>query len=344
MVRETGKGWCTCVVSYLLQKDWVLPAKALLYELSDSYAAIQRSSKRHVDRAIISQLLTEACYREHSLGEAFRWSLLTQADGILAENGGAGGGHGRHWLFGAFGLSEAERGTFDSLAQECLSNAKRSGWEKPAGYAEEALRLAVQRDPKWQSIMQRHVLSEEFHVTPAFLAVLLDELNAATASVDRGKTLENTAFYLFSLMAGCIPQPNMVDVAGVSEHDIVVSNFAPSAGLSESLFGRDFLVECKNWQNPVGAPEVGYFLFRMSLTHCRFGVMLSSNGITSVDGIGEAYAEAMIRRAFHEHGSACVVVTMDDLRHLADGRTATFTGLLIDRLNEFRFGKPKRPA
>ena len=61
-VRETGNAWCMAAVSHLLAHKWLLPAKSLLYDLWDRYAKLQRSKKKWVHRALISQLLTEAAY------------------------------------------------------------------------------------------------------------------------------------------------------------------------------------------------------------------------------------------------------------------------------------------
>ena len=186
-------------------------------------------------------------------------------------------------------------------------------------------------------MLQRHALRDEFHLTPTFLSALIETMERAKSADKKGRALEDIAFYLFSLIPGCFPRRNVLDLARASEYDLVVNNLAPTSGLEDSLFGRAFLVECKNWIKPVGVQEVGYFLFRMGLTHCRFGVILSRHGITRAND-GERYATALVRRAFHEHGTACVVLDLRDLKELANGKMVSLTGLMIDRLQRFRFG------
>jgi hypothetical protein len=243
-------------------------------------------------------------------------------------------------LYAKFGLSDAERKALDALAKECRNEAEANGWDSPSGFAEEVLRRFAQSDKNGRDVFQRLSGTEEFHLTRPSLRVLLDHMDNAPDDQSKGKRLEDVAFYLFSLLPGCVPRRNLLDLAGASEYDLVVSNMSPTSSLRGDVFGRDFLIECKNWNRAVGAEHVGYFLFRMGLTHCRFGVILSRQGITAVS-FGDAYAEALVRRAFHEHGSACVVVSMTDLEDLASGQISGVTNLLIERLNDFRFGKDR---
>lgn len=273
------------------------------------------------------------------IGEALRWSLLTQADDILGEHSQEGG-YGRHWLYGIFGLSNKEKESFDDIGKECLKETKKKDWDCPSGFAEEVLRRFAQKDHYGPAVLQRLASLDEAHLTRPYLRVLLDCMNQATDNISKGRRLEDIASYLFSLVPGCIPRRNVLDKAIASEYDLVVSNIAPTSSLTEALFGRDFLIECKNWQKSIGAQEVGYFLFRMGLTQCRFGVILSKNGITKSE-TGEMYAEALIRRAYHQHSSVCVVITKKDLEELVDGQIHGITDLLIHRLNEWRFGEQK---
>jgi hypothetical protein len=338
-VRNTGRQWCLAAWSFLSEQGWLLPARNLLRELWDSHAEAQRSSKQRVYRALLSQLLTQTTHQLGNGAEALRWSLLTQADDILGGHR-HGGGYGKHWLYAIFGLSDVERKALDAVAAKCRKEAEANGWDSPSGFAEEVLRRFVQNDENGRAVFQRLSGTEEFHLTRSYLRVLLDHMDDAPDNQSKGKRLEDVAFYFFSLLPGCVPRRNLRDRAGASEYDLVVSNMSPTSSLIGDVFGRDFLIECKNWNKTVGAEHVGYFLFRMSLTHCRFGVILSRQGITAKSN-GKGHAEALIDRAFHEHGSACVVVSMSDLEDLARGQIAGVTSLLIERLSELRFGKQK---
>lgn len=336
-VREKGREWCIRVTSFLSGKKWFLPAQNLLRELWESYGERQRSSKQRVYRALLSQLLTEIAHEVGNDGEAFRWSLLTQADDILGEYGERGG-HSKDWLHAIFGLSAAEERALATVAKKCLREAKTDGWDSPSGFAEEVLRRFAQKRRNGGDVLQRLSGTEEFHLTRPYLRVLLDHMNNTSDSQSKGNRLEDVAFYLFSLLPGCVPRRNLRDLVGASEHDLVVSNMSAASSLIGDVFGRDFLIECKNWCKPVGVEQVGYFLFRMGLTHCRFGVIIAAQNISGKP-TGDTHARAIVRRAFHEHGSACVVVSMNDLEDLARGRTSGVTSLLIERLSNFRFGR-----
>ncbi|MCI0562084.1 MAG: hypothetical protein MN733_26655, partial [Nitrososphaera sp.] len=107
------------------------------------------------------------------------------------------------------------------------------------------------------------------------------------------------------------------------------------------LLGRHFLVECKNWDESVGVRDVGYFLYRMRLTHCSFGVIFAKDNISGKKGKGEIAARSLIRRAFHEDGNTCVVLDRNDLEGLAK-RETTFWSMLLSKIELFRFGKAKK--
>ena len=343
--REFGRHWCRAAWSFLSGQEWLLPARNLLRELWELHTERQRSAKRRVYRADLAQLLTQTAYAIGNGAEAFRWSLLTQADDILGKERHRGR-YGKHWLYAKFGLSDAERKALDTLADECRNEAETNGWDSPPGFAEEVLRRFAQSDKYGRDVFQRLSGTEEFHLTRPYLGVLLDYMKHAPDKSSKGKRLEDVAFYLFSLLPGCVPRRNLHDLAGASEYDLVVSNMSPTSSLIGDVFGRDFLIECKNWNRPVGAEQVGYFLFRMSLTHCRFGIIIASRNITGMSEAtgtsgklsGDAYAQALVRRAFHEHGSACVVISMRNIEGLARGEISGVTSLLMERLGDFRFG------
>lgn len=57
----------------------------------------------------------------------------------------------------------------------------------------------------------------------------------------------------------------------------------------------------------------------------------------------EQAARSLIRRAFHEDGSVCVVIDRNDLQGIADG-AISFYWLLHSRYEEFRFGVVREGA
>lgn len=87
------------------------------------------------------------------------------------------------------------------------------------------------------------------------------------------------------------------------------------------------------------------------MTHCSFGILLSTNGISGQksDDNDEKHAKALIRRAFHEHDTLCLPISLDDVRKLFPKSTGlgetspgpefpNVTSLLFDAANRFQFG------
>jgi hypothetical protein len=160
-------------------------------------------------------------------------------------------------------------------------------------------------------------------------------------NVDRGNAIENVASYLYSLLPGCVPRRNLLDSKLTYEIDLVVRNVSPREHLTTHIFGRHFLVECKNWAKTVGSQEVGYFLFRMNLTRTHFGVVFSQQGI-SKGASGDMAASSLVQRAFHQNGAVCISVDNTDVEKIKSGKTRSFEQLLLDKIEELRFGKPKK--
>jgi hypothetical protein len=339
MVRQVGEEWCASAFRFFVEKNWILPAENLFVDLWDDLGERQTKSRKHVHRASIAQLLTEVTYRAGRTAKAFRWSLLTQADDVLGKSEGRGV-YSKHWLAGVFGVKATEKRTLDDIAGECLRIAQKDGWHSPAGFAEEVLRQLCSTHPIGDALLARYSGPDEFPISRSYLHVLLTAAHKAKNTADKGTTLEDLASYLFMLPGGCVPRRNVTDGAGASEYDLVVFNWTSGCNVLPSTLGRQFLVESKNWGKRVNASAVGYFLHRMHLTHCTFGVILSKHGVTRRPG-SDAFAEALITRSFHEDGASCVVIAQEDIEGLVSGKLTSITHLLVDRLNTLQFGKNK---
>lgn len=325
----------------LLENNGLFPAsETLLLEWWNDLGLRQLEEKGRVYRAIIAFTLTNLYLRWGDTGTAFRWALHTQADDILGRHV-AGGGEGMHQLRTTFGMSESDFGKLNHIAEECLKEVEQkwgNDWLQPAGFPEEVIRRFAQREVTGAQVLAQAASFRGFPLSRAYFQVLLNLVHSAEAAKEKGDALENLAFYLLALLPGCVPRCNLLDEDQASEADIVVRNLNQVANLTAEILGRHFLVECKNWEKPVGSPDVGYFLYRMRLTHAKFGIIFSKGGISG--GEDEKFARALIRRAFHEDGSVCVVVDNEDLINLAQGKN-TFWWMLLEGVEVLRFGKPK---
>ncbi len=96
---------------------------------------------------------------------------------------------------------------------------------------------------------------------------------------EKGRALEEFSRTLFSTIPGIeVHASNSVDVFSCQELDVVLANM----GDSDGLFGFDLtlLVECKNWQAPVGSMEVAWFDTKLRMRGLRTGLLIALNGIT----------------------------------------------------------------
>ncbi len=338
----------------------------------------------HVSRAWIADLArtlendwgTSLDNQTHN-AEVYRWTILEQADVFLDEidssknptglpsmpatvgtNNQAG--NARHW-FKALGVSDTEIRLVKDLANECRESAGEKGWHGAEAFAE-AILCKLCETAEGEALLMRFLKPEnspfgEFAMSLVYLRRLLQiangppteagnaKKNAGNQAQNQGKDLEVLATYLFLHFGGCIPRSGITDIDQVSQHDIVVSNYASGEGAFTSRFGQHFLVECKNTKEKVNSATVGYFLERLHLTHCRFGVLLSAEGITGDGHDDEKNARQMIRRAFHEHGVLCIVISFKDLAGLVpdeigkEPRFPSVSSMLLRLANEFQFGK-----
>lgn len=276
-------------------------------------------------------------------GLAFRWALLTAIHDIQSGMSDSPALQMAQATFG-FGAPAARKLGF--LAHEC-AQAIGEDWSQPCGFPEEVvqrlMRASEGRDAYTEQVAL-HATRHEFPISPGYLRALMARLSEAQAQgaqitpKEKGDRLEAIARYLTSLLPGCVPRANLLSADKAFESDIVVANVYTQPTIISDLFGRYILVECKNYAQPVDVARVGYFLHRMRMVHAPFGIIFASRSVTgSKLTEDEQAARSLIRRAFHEDGSICVVVDQDDLERLAEGQIS-FYWLLHSRYEEFRFG------
>lgn len=328
------------VANVLQAKGFFAASEALLLEWWNDLGLRQRKEKKRVYRAIIAFKFTELYLRQGDQGAALRWALHTQADDMLGGHA-EGGGAGKEQLRTIFGMRESELERLNRIAEECREGVRQKwgeDWSQSAGFPEEVVRQFALRGGMSTRLLAETASFREFPLSPAYFQALLERVNSAGNSQEKGAALEDLACYLFLLLPGCVPRGNLLDEDLAFESDIVIRNLNKVGNLTAELLGRHFLVECKNWAKRVGVRDVGYFLYRMRLTHARVGTLFSKSGISGGDE--EKAARALIRRAFHEDGSVCLVVDDNDLTNLAQGK-GTFWWMLLEKIEKLRFGRPR---
>jgi len=328
-----------------LSRGYPSAAEALLIDGWNKFGHKQLRTKGRVYRAGLAMYLTIMYGKLGDKGAALRWALHTQADDMLGEHA-QGGGAGKQWLLTILGMSNRALAEFNSIAAENVELVKekfKGDWSDVHGFAEDVVMRFALEKPEFAHLLALESSVHEFPVSQAYFSSLLRRVNAAhPITTSKGDSLEDLASYLFLLIPGWIPRRNLLDEYHSFETDVVVRNLSRASNLTAELLGRHFLVECKNWEKRVGVRDVGYFLYRMRLTHAKFGVLFAKTGITG-DEANERAAHSLIRKAFHEDGSICVVLDEDVLASLTDGQSS-FWPILLDRIERVRFGKPRQPV
>lgn len=336
----TIQGPYFAVADLLSSNGFPWAAEQLLVAWWDDIGKRQLTEQRHIYRANSAYKLTQIYLRSGDRGAALRWALLTHADDLLQSNG-VGEGAGKQWLRTTLGMTESELRVFADLAAENLGKSAADAAKALPNlwFAEDVVLQLALKDIAYEHLFSQPSMVGEFPVSTAYLSALLSRVDAPHAtSKAKGDALEDLASYLFLLIPAWVPRRNVLDVNQGFETDIIVSNLNPQSNLTADLLGRHFLVECKNWGVPVGVSDVGYFLHRMRMTHCNFGVIFAKDNISG--GEKETAARSLIRRAFHEDGNTCIVLDRGDLESLAKGEIK-FWSMLLREIERFRFGKPK---
>ncbi len=328
----------------LLATPFPFIAETLLLETWSNWGKIQFTKKQRVYRASIAAHLTRHYVYLGDRGSATRWALLTQADDMLGKHP-SGGGAGRHWLLTNLGMTADVLNEFNGIAVrniEAIEANRQNDWSVPFGFAEDVVTRFALEKPEFAHFLTLGSSLQSYPLSSGYFDSLREKVNAEYSQGQahyKGKALEDLASYLFLLIPGWVPRRNLLEETQAFETDILVRNLNPSANLTAELLGRYFLVECKNWKDSVGVSDVGYFLYRMRLTHAKFGVIFAQEGITGDEQNGNA-AYSLIRKAFHEDGSTCVVVTNYDLEKLSQGRT-TLWSMLLEKIEGMQFGNPR---
>jgi hypothetical protein len=137
--------------------------------------------------------------------------------------------------------------------------------------------------------------------------------DANLSNTARGRALETLVAELFTAIPGVtFDERDRLDVFEAQEIDVGIWNDGDSLGLQG--FEQVILIECKNWQQPVGSLEVAWFDTKLRLRGLSFGVLVAMNDIT-----GSAYAltsaHFIVAAALRE-GRAIVVLTRQQIEAL----------------------------
>lgn len=145
---------------------------------------------------------------------------------------------------------------------------------------------------------------------------------------ERGDALETLFCYLLRGIPGVLTRTNGIDPFRGSEIDISVANAQTAMWMK--VVPSLFLVECKNWDNPVDAKAVAAFILKLREKGVGLGVMVAANGITGDQS--DLTAAYMKINMAQQAGQRVIVVTLEDLRSLENAEQ--LSKLLCERILE----------
>ncbi len=142
---------------------------------------------------------------------------------------------------------------------------------------------------------------------------LLQQVNTAVTTNEKGRSLEDLIAFLFPVIPGVeIAERNALNAFATEEVDVALWNNRDAIGIY--FMPNIILVECKNWSNACGSQEVAYFVNRLRQRGCDHGILIATNGVTGV-------AEDLTRAHFEiatalTSGVRMVVMTLEELTQL----------------------------
>jgi hypothetical protein len=157
-----------------------------------------------------------------------------------------------------------------------------------------------------------------------YIKHLIDGLGEST-----GKVLERLAEYILSCMPGC--KTSRRNRTESTDYDVVCSLHGPDIDFRSEL-GRYFVVECKDWKDPVDFSSFAKFCRVLDSVKSRFGIIFSKHGITGEEQSSNAEREQL--KVFQDRGMVIIVVNETDLNYVSGG--GNFIALLKIKYEKVR--------
>lgn len=149
-------------------------------------------------------------------------------------------------------------------------------------------------------------------------------------SDDKGKALEKLARLLLESCEGISTRPRYLSASGEIDLLVVNRNCAHPCLCNVG----DFICECKNWDIKVGVQHIQTFAYRMKRFGCSLGLYFSKLGIT---GDITKNAKKIIHDMYHDEKRYLIVLTIEDLNSIGEGRD--FLEILEEKERDIRFEK-----
>jgi hypothetical protein len=142
----------------------------------------------------------------------------------------------------------------------------------------------------------------------------------------RGRAFEQLFAHLLDGIPSLVFETDTVHFARSDEIDIAVAHSPAISGLG--CYPPLFLVEAKNWEDPVDSASIAIFLDKLRDRHVELGILVAAHGVTGdPDALKAAHFKAASAQT---SGTRLVLITMDDILRLQTSNE--FVTLLIKRV------------
>lgn len=161
-----------------------------------------------------------------------------------------------------------------------------------------------------------------------YLRWLLELVEAASRGNDASEkriTLENLAQYLFSSIEGFNVEPSTR--TGPYELDGIITNSSNHPFLR--TLDTYIPIECKNWREPTGSPEVTQFIGKLSLFKCNTGILISKKGIKNKT------VNELRKDAYRRSNIYILVFDSKDIGSIIQSKD--LVSILIEKFKELKF-------
>jgi len=145
------------------------------------------------------------------------------------------------------------------------------------------------------------------------LHLFIDIAEKAQTNHEKKLTYEYLAMFLIGAIEG-LSVIGHDERGTTSEVDVWVANHSQDLFLQKHL-GDPFIIECKNWSEPVGVSQIRNLKAIMDNKNLKCSIIISKKGVTgskNYDAVGE------IQNAFRD-GKYIVVLSQPDLLEIANG-------------------------
>lgn len=137
--------------------------------------------------------------------------------------------------------------------------------------------------------------------------------DAATTTSEKGKALEDLICYLFEKIPGLsLTERNVKNTYESEEIDVAFFNDQHAAGLN--FLSQILIVECKNWNTPVGSSQVSWLAWKVRRRSLECGILVAANGITGDPNDGKD-AHDIVTAALAD-GIRLLVITREEIEGL----------------------------